>query len=298
MTVGTQTGFKYVIPATGVLTIDQDLSAVHMSPINDLSYVDVSGSLQVNVNKNLFAINNSIDNSGNFTTDSITVTAQNILSNLISVQDVGYLSTMYQNYNNYVNAYFGNTTGFSVTFTTDMNSSTGYNNGFENGAFTKTDAFKLMQDHLTGQITLSGLTELLRYICLEDPFKNRNNYGLYEYLNGFVANDLVYFKSGVTITLHTEIDNSGILIYSQNIQSFQAIDNSFNKAVITDSSGNVLETLSNTDLAATELLTSSSPAPDNVAQNGLSYTFNGSPPVYNNKTLQMSVNIPVLFILN
>jgi hypothetical protein len=244
----TQTGSIYVIPANGSLNIDQSLNAVKMYPVNDLSYVDVSGSLQLNVHKDLFYFNTAIDNCGNFMQDSIDISAGQILTKLMNVQSVGLLSDMYTNYNNYVNAYFGNTTGFSVTFKTDMmtNSSGKYENGFEDSVFTTSDAASLLLAKLTGEIHLNGLTELLRYICLEDSFKNRSEYGLYEYTNGFVPGDLVYLKSGITITLHTEIDNSGILIYSQNIDSFEIIDNSFNKKVILDSSGNVLETLIDT----------------------------------------------------
>jgi len=293
----TRTTFEYVIPATGVLTIDQSLNNVKMFPVNDLSYADLFGTLQLNVDKSLFHIDSTLDPAtANFVTDSVNVTASNILDKLINVQSVGYLSTMYENYNNYVNAYFGNTTGFSVTFTTDM-SGNKYSNGFEDSTFTETDAETLLRSHLTGNLTLSGLTELLRYICLEDPFNNRKDYGLYEYTNGFIPGDLVFFKAGINITLHTEIDNSGILIYSQNISSFQDIDNSFNSRVIIDPSGTLQETLTNTDLSGTEIITSSSPAPDNVKP-GMTYTFNSPYPVYNNKSLQMSVNIPVLLILN
>lgn len=294
----TQSGFIYVIPASGSLSIDQSLNNVKMYPVNDLSYADVSGSLQLNVGVGLFKIDNTINSdTSQFVNDSITVTAQNIIGNLISVQSVGYLADIYTNYNNYVNAYFGNTSGFSVSFTTDMSGAgKTYNNGKVNTTLTPSNAAALLND-LSGSITVSGLTELLRYICLVDPFKNRADYALYEYTNGFVVNDLIYFKSGINITLKTQIDNSGILIYSQNISSFQAIENSFNTGAVVDASGNYLVTYTDTNLASTELITSSSPAPDNVGFNHLGYTYNTGPPVYNNKILQMSVNIPLLLSL-
>jgi hypothetical protein len=297
----TLSDYKYVIPASGSLTINQYLNNVKMFPVNDLSYVDVSGSLQLNVDVGLFAINKSIDHAtGNFINDYITITAQEIMQYLIGVQSVGYLENIYTNYNNYVNAYFGNTSGFSVKFTTDMSGVGGkYNNGFTNNTLDSTHAVLLLEE-MKGSITINGLTELLRYVCLEDPFKNRPVYELYEYTNGFVENDLIYFKSGINITLNTQIDNSGILIYSQNISSFQTIDDFHNKYAIIDSSGNYLETVTNTDLAATELITASSPAPANVGGVGgpSTYIFNSSPPVYNNSILTMSVNIPLLLILH
>jgi len=266
-------GFLYAVPASGILTIDQTLQPVKMFPTNKLLYEDVSGSLQLNMNINAFNINNAIDNCGNLLQDSITLTANQIISNLINVQSVGYLANMYINYNNYVNAYFGNTTGFSITFTTNMPGGS-YNNGFENSVFTIADAKNLLQD-LSGQITINYLTDLLKYVCLEDPFHNRLNYGLYEFTNGFVQGDLIYLKSGLTITLTTHIDNSGIVIYSQNIESFQKIDTSFNSLSITDSSGNSLINYNS----------------------AFDTTFNSNPPCYNNTFLEFSINIPVLFII-
>jgi len=255
------TGYLYAIPATGTLFYNQTLTPVTLTPTTLLGYVDVSGSLQLDLSASLLngKFNPSTDSSGNLINNSITLTADEIYRNS-AVASVGYMANIYTIYNNYVNTYFGNTTGFNLNFTFSPDP---YSNGFTDSVLTSSNVSTLISD-LSGSITVNNLTSLLRYSVAQNTFNNRSS-GV-TFTNGFFRGDLIYMNAGVNIVLNTAINNNGIGL-TPILSSFYAIDSSFNSSITNNS--NVL----------------------------FQYAANPSPGNYTNTALKMSVTVPLLLRL-
>ena len=165
--------------------------------------------------------------------DSITITSDNFKANLSSANQiisVGAYSSMYNNFENYVRTYFGYPGGFASLFNKaslfDLSA-----NDFTNlykllvpvsgdtsethdiGAGADEISGNFIKD-LSGNITISNITKTLRYAVDTNVFGNRNsgtsldpnenslNYGVND---GFLAGDLIYVRTGTTITLDLDI---------------------------------------------------------------------------------------------
>lgn len=270
------TGFLLAFPAVGTLTIAKTLAPITITPTTVLQNVDVSGSLQLNVSRTLFDINTATDGSGNLVQDSITITSTQLKNALYfsnaspppsspSVASKGYMQNVFTNYDSYVNAYFGNTTGFNLPFTYTPTNIYGYQDGFStqpNTTLTDDQIITLLQD-LSGSITVSNLTKLLTFASTQNTFNNRQ--GL-TYQSGFQAGDLIYFQQGITLTLQTNISNNGVLKLASAQNSFAAIDASYS---------------TNFDVNA------------GVGVNLINYTFSN----VSTTNLNLTVNIPLLLRL-
>jgi hypothetical protein len=239
------TGLLLAFPATGSFTLSKILPTVTMKPSTLLQSSDVTGSLQLNIPLSYFTINSSTDSSGNLSTDFITFTADNLRTILNTNPDIptiassGRLSEIFLNYDNYVAAYFGNTNGFTLPYSLliseNINSynANGYIDGFTTSAaeriLTKNQIASLLNTNdLSGSLTIRNLTTLLRYVCTQNTFGNRTN--TTTFTEGFKVGDLIYFTSGIQISLRTNITSNGINKISSTASStsFNNIDNSFN----------------------------------------------------------------------
>ena len=194
--------------------------------------------------------------------DSFTIGASEFVydlsanGNVNSIISVGVLSTIYSDFSNYVATYFGmpnipasgipnvNEYGFATLFSNspDFNPNNGV---FDKEAFINlvnagvstpgvtawgsTDGSGANITPLSGYITISGITQLLRNAVDANPFNNRNpttgttasdpydrsNYGV---TDGFLADDLFFIpNNGIQITLSLAIDQEAFLVPLNNV---------------------------------------------------------------------------------
>ena len=270
------TGYYYVFEATGNLSVKQNLNPVTLTQSNLLGNDDISGSLQIKVPLSLFQLPSLNVVDGNFINDTNIISAgriSSVITNANKIVSLGYIEDLYINYNNYVNAYFGNTTGFTPNFTSNIIGGS-YDNSYNNSKVTAQNIVDLFSttmhgiEGLSGSLTISNLTNLLKYVCSANPFGNRGVGSNITFENGFQAGDLIFFKSGVTITLKTKINNNSVFLTS-NHQFFSALDASYSALYsVQDSSGNNL----------------------------ITYDFDPSQN-FLNTNLSLTVTVPLLFIL-
>jgi len=155
-------------------------------------------------------------------TTSITFTSDNFRTALASTADVisvGSLSTLYSDFKSYVGVYFGFNGGFETLFAAATEFTIDGDDLFEadslvaliNGA--DAGAASPYTKIMTGEITISNITQLLRFAVDSNCFGNRTpsgstsdaagNFGVN---NGFLANDLIWVPAGIQITLKLAID--------------------------------------------------------------------------------------------
>jgi len=248
------TGFFYAFYGSGGFTMDQCFNTIKLTQPNPLLRYDVTKALQVkfdvrtfNAKLGLYKDANNIGITSttfnpvtdNFSIDEITITADEFVSGLSKDQviSVGAYSTMYSDFKQLVNTYFGYAGGFSSLFSQasefDIN----------NGVFDASALINIITPYsrptgenvkqVTGSITISDINSLLKYAIDRNIFGNRNtqsstgtasdissnytgnsttqeqnyfksNYGM---ADGFIAGDLIFIPAGTTIKLHLVIDS-------------------------------------------------------------------------------------------
>jgi hypothetical protein len=172
----------------------------------------------------------------------ITITSEDFKSGLNvngkQVISVGKFSTLYSNFKKYVNTYFGFYGGYSSLFAGASEFNIDTNNVFNGVSFirllngeTKNTNGSYIND-LSGSITISNVVKLLIFAIDTNCFGNRtpgttdeygnyvdgsgtsidpsynSNYGIED---GFIAGDLIWVPSGITITLKLDIDSESFL---------------------------------------------------------------------------------------
>ena len=165
------------------------------------------------------------------------------------VFSVGKYATLYSDFKNYVSSYFGFDGGFSSLFTAASEFNIDTDNHFDGASFVRLlngetqNANGSYINDLSGSITISNITKLLRYAVDSNCFGNRtpgtsdasgnyldgsgtsidpsynNNYGP---TDGFIAGDLIWVPSGTTITLKLDIDSEAFLPLNNVGPSFAA----------------------------------------------------------------------------
>jgi len=168
---------------------------------------------------------------GQFNTDSITISASDLKSwisvngNNSQVVSVGAYTNMYGSFQTYVATYFGYAGGFaslfsgSTAFTLPANDYTNMYN-LLNPTPRTVDASGAFLYDLSGSITFSNISQLLRYavdtnvfgnrdpvtggqIGSTDPSGNTYNYGVGD---GFMPGDLIFVPIGTKVTLSIGIN--------------------------------------------------------------------------------------------
>jgi hypothetical protein len=174
-----------------------------------------------------------------FPDDYIDITAEEFVSGMSESQviSVGTYSTIYSDFIEFVNTYFGYAGGFSSLFSGA--SEFDINGGVFNAATFMsiiTETSPIVPDMsnvkaVTGTVRISSVNELLKYAIDGDVFNNRNpqqgtgnasnpstdasgeavsstlyksNYGM---ADGFIAGDLIFIPEGTTVKLHLVIDS-------------------------------------------------------------------------------------------
>lgn len=245
-------GTFYAFNATGGFEMEQGFQTITTLPSSPFSSFDVTNALQVvldvavfNEKLNLFKdyTNGTITSTSydetlqEFDVSSITISASDFKSALPHynrIISVGAYASMYTNFENYVKQYFGYPGGFASLFNQatlfDLSANDKENlhkllvpaspdtSGFTDIGEGDEISGNYIKD-LSGNITISNITELLRYAVDTNVFNNRDptagetipsadpdgnlyNFGVGD---GFMAGDLIWVPLGTQITLDLDI---------------------------------------------------------------------------------------------
>jgi hypothetical protein len=265
-------GFIYAYLADGGFFIDKSFNMIRLAQENQIYQFDSTTAVQVTYDVRKFneklglikdASNQFIIQSpynpllDEYPTDSVTITADDFIAEITSnnILSLGKLTTLYNDYVNYVNSYFSFPAGFHTLLSSQSNTDT------NNGTFDVSDFLRLLQPVITGHgdtvtttngsITIYNINASLRYAVDTNAFGNRDpssntapyssdpvnthNFGLGD---GFMADDLVYAPTGISIGLNT--------VMKPNFFTQVATPNDIVSAVTTENYQNLV---ANTDAA-------------------------------------------------
>ena len=270
----TYSGSVYALGATGGFVMERGFDDIKLAASSEPLNVDVTNSVQVLMDVATF--NSKLRLTKNAANTAVTVSSfdevndyftkvdgtelneislsatelKNGITKSAQVISVGKYSTLYSGFQSYVATYFGFDGGFSSLFTAASEFAIDTDNEFDGASFkkllngeTKATAGNYISD-LSGSITISNITKLLKYAVNANTFGNRtpiadlsqnstgtavdpvdkNNYGVED---GFIAGDLIWVPAGTTVTLVLKIDtesfaplnNQGVSNASSTAQS-------------------------------------------------------------------------------
>ena len=298
----TYTGNVYALGATGGFTMERGFDDIKLAPSSVPVNVDVTNSIQVLMDvatfnlklggrkksTNTAVLDSSFDEvndyfkmPNNTERSTISLSAAELIAGIpksAQVIAVGKYSTLYSSFQSYVATYFGFDGGFSSLFTAASEFAIDGSNNFTGASFkrllngeTKAVAGNYISD-LSGSITISNITQLLRYAVNANIFGNRtpiadlaqnasgtavdpvdkNNYGVED---GFIAGDLIWVPAGTTVTLVLKIDSE-----SFNPLNNQGVSNAVSTAQSQSTSFTSTNFTMNTQ-ATTELIKRTCTAP-------------------------------------
>ena len=229
--VGVYASTVYAFGATDGFVMERQFDDITLRPADTISRFDVTDAVQVTVDASVLntklgtfdTVSDSflIDDE---TVDAITFTSNDFRTALASTEDVisvGSLSTLYSDFKSYVGVYFGFNGGFETLFAAASEFTIDSDDLFEadslvaliNGEAAGEDPATPYTKVMTGSITISNITKLLRFAVDSNCFGNRvpsgsaaadaTNFGVN---NGFLANDLIWVPAGIEVTLKLAID--------------------------------------------------------------------------------------------
>lgn len=234
-------GLYYAVGASGSFYIEEQFPNINLIQEASLNRYDVTNALQVafDVRKfnymtgllkdanNRFIIDTQYNNStGFFPNDSITLDATNFVTHMSHKQviSVGTYSTLYSNFNTYVNNYFAYG-GFKPLIKGQYNPNEifdKYTGVFDASSFMHIiteqliDASNAYVKAVSGSITVNNVNSTLKFLNSANPYHNRNPIGQpfstpsneenYTMQDGFIDGDLIYVPAGTNVTLRLLID--------------------------------------------------------------------------------------------
>ena len=200
------------------------------------------------VSNNWFTTADTTDPSQNYPYDvsinSITLTADEFRTALVDasqVMSVGYYSSVYSDFMDYVEAYFGYAGGFATLF--ESTQKFNINNGvFDGSAFVNLINASASPDgafttDISGAISINNVTENLRFAIDSNCFNNRDacanalpdgtstdvsnpsNYGVQD---GFIDGDIVWIPAGTAVQLSVGVDSEAVSSIINNLGPSQA----------------------------------------------------------------------------
>ena len=228
--VGVYASTVYAFGATDGFVMERQFADIALRPADSIARFDVTDAVQVTVDASVF--NSKL---GTFDTvddcfkiddeevSEIEFTSNDFRTALASDEDVisvGTLSTMYSDFKTYVGTYFGFNGGFETLFAAATEFTIDEDDLFEADSLVALIAGTAGEDPatpytkiMTGSITISNITKLLRYAVDSNCFGNRvpsgtdptddTNFGVND---GFLANDLIWVPTGIQVTLKLAID--------------------------------------------------------------------------------------------
>ena len=229
--VGPYATTVYAFGATDGFVMERQFADITLRPADAIQRFDVTNAVQVTVAASVFNAKlgtfDTVDDCFKIDdeeVDEITFTSDNFRTALASVEDVisvGSLSTLYSDFKTYVGTYFGFNGGFETLFAAATEFTIDEDDLFEadslvaliGGEAAGEDPATPYTKVMTGSITISNITKLLRYAVDSNCFGNRvpsgtdptdeTNFGVN---NGFLANDLIWVPTGIEVTLKLAID--------------------------------------------------------------------------------------------
>ena len=229
--VGVYATTVYAFGATDGFVMERQFEDIALRAADAIQRFDVTNAVQVTVaasvlNAKLGTFDTADDcfKIDDEEVSEITFTSDDFRTALASTEDVisvGSLSTLYSDFKSYVGTYFGFNGGFETLFAAatefvideddkfEADSLVALIGGEAAGEEPATPYTKIM----TGSITISNITKLLRYAVDSNCFGNRvpsgtdvtdaTNFGVND---GFLANDLIWVPTGIEVTLKLAID--------------------------------------------------------------------------------------------
>jgi len=288
----------YALTATGGFEMERGFDTILFREADAIPTYDVTDAVQLMFDVATFnaklglvkdASNNNIVSSSFDSVDdrfedgfgaeiaSLSVSAAEFIAGInvngLQVFSVGKYATLYSDFRNYVSSYFGFDGGFSSLFAAASEFAIDGSNNFTGASFARllngeaVDASGRYISDLSGSITVSNLTKLLRYAVDTNCFGNRtpnvdpsgssvdpsynSNYGVED---GFIEGDLIWIPQGTTITLKLAIDS----------ESFNPVNNvgpAFSSANYTQSTTYTGNNFTQTTTATTNLIERTVKAP-------------------------------------
>lgn len=221
-------GLFYAYEASGGYVMEEGLTNIIMIPYEQINKIDVTESLQVKFDVRTFnkkiglikdasntgIINSSYDPATNsFPVDSISLPANEFVSgmNTSQVIYVGKYTTLYSDFQMFLDSYFGYPSGFSSLFT--IKSQIDIHGGvFDASALMNLMTYKALNasgeyvDTVSGEITIQHVNALLRFANQYNPFNNRSS-SQSNISQGFIDKDLIFIPTGTQVTLYVNIQN-------------------------------------------------------------------------------------------
>lgn len=213
----------YAFNATGGFEMERGFDTIkqheHEAPV----YVDVTDSIQVLMNFETFnGLLGTFDPiTDTFPNDEIEISAEAFTAAIDSAEkvfSVGKYATLYSDFQDYVSKYFDAAGGFSSLFAGASEFEIDPIEGESSNQFTGASFVALLtgsvQDasgryisDLSGAITISNISKLLKYVVDGNVFGNRNpedsNWGVGQ---GFQPGDLIWVPAGTQVVLNLAID--------------------------------------------------------------------------------------------
>jgi hypothetical protein len=251
---GTYAETIYALAATGGFTMERGFDDIKFREADAIARYDVTDAVQIifdvatfntklglvkdatneNIVSSTFdAVDDCFKNAG-VEVASVSLSAAELIAGVNvdgkQVISVGKYATLYSDFKNYVSSYFGFDGGFSSLFAAASEFNIDGSNNFTGASFvrllngeTEATTGNYISD-LSGSITVSNLTKLLRYAVDTNCFGNRipnvdpngtsvdpdydSNYGVED---GFIAGDMIWIPEGTTINLKLAIDSESFL---------------------------------------------------------------------------------------
>jgi hypothetical protein len=221
----------YAFGATDGFVMERQFADIELREADAIQRFDPTNAVQITVAASVFnAKLGTYDTEDDcFKTDDeevseITFTSDDLRTALASEEDVisvGTLSSLYSDFKTYVGTYFGFNGGFETLFAAATEFLIDDDDLFEKdslvaligGAAAGEDPATPYTKVMTGSITISNITKLLRFAVDSNCFGNRvpsgtdpadeTNFGVN---NGFLPNDLIWVPTGIEVTLKLAID--------------------------------------------------------------------------------------------
>jgi hypothetical protein len=235
-------GYFFAFDASGGFAVQEGFRNIVVNPISKLVQIDTTNTVQITMDYKyinsligisykyidgsyniISATDTYIDASGIFIgdpSDNVVMNAQQFISNITteSVLSVGSLSTLYTDYYSYIQQVFQPSAG-STVFTTsniDVSNSLLDANGFialisslsPSYGYQPTNTNAYITD-LSGSITISNISQILRYSCTYNIFNNRPA-GRFTVYDAFQPGDLIYVPGGIQVVLNVGLTNNSL----------------------------------------------------------------------------------------
>jgi hypothetical protein len=254
--------------ASGGYKAEQGLQSITLLRGDQINTYDVTQAIQVvydvrSFNKklgitkdvsNLDVLSTTYDPATNrYTTDSITINALEFVEGVPkeNIMSVGKLSTLYSDFIEFISDYFDYPQGFSSLFT--ITSQYDINNGiFDISALHNLFSAKAFSDgqyirELSGNIVMSGISNLMDTVVYNDSFGNRDRNGNantasdpydrnnYTLADGFLQDDLIYIPYGFEVKLTLSVINNNVLVNYLGYQNAENVSNDYHNSTFQQS---------------------------------------------------------------